>query len=150
MGGLLLCTKLSRRVFLKEVMYLFIMDQCCKEDMAVIGKSALTTGLEILQDVANGENVKTVAKKRLKENSVAFLDDTVSRMALRQSIKGSMNKQIAIRSSRPNKPKHKSGQLDDTIFSKLKKERNSKWSNLFTEILMTAVLRVLIFSYFLL
>ena len=32
-----------------------------------IGKSALTTGLEVLQDVAKGENFKTVAKKRLKE-----------------------------------------------------------------------------------
>ena len=28
-----------------------------------IGKSALTTGLEVLQDVAKGENIKTVAKK---------------------------------------------------------------------------------------
>ena len=53
-----------------------------------IGKSALTTGLEVLQDVARGENVKTAAKKRLKENSLAFLDDTVSRMAPRKSIKG--------------------------------------------------------------
>ena len=32
-----------------------------------IGKSALTTGLEVLQDVAKGENIKTAAKKRLKE-----------------------------------------------------------------------------------
>ena len=63
-----------------------------------IGKSASTTGLEVLQDVAKGENVKTAAKKRLKENSLAFLDDTVSRMAPRKSIKGSTNKQIAISS----------------------------------------------------
>ena len=41
-----------------------------------IGKSALTTGLEVLQDVAKGENIKTAEKKRLKENSPAFLDDT--------------------------------------------------------------------------
>ena len=52
-----------------------------------IGKSALTTGLEVLQDVAKGENIKTAAKKRLKENSLAFLDDTVSRMSTRKSIK---------------------------------------------------------------
>ena len=32
-----------------------------------IGKSAFTTGLEVLQDVAKGENTKTAAKKRLKE-----------------------------------------------------------------------------------
>ena len=38
-----------------------------------------------------GENVKTVAKKRLKENILAFLDDTVSRMAPRKFIKGSTN-----------------------------------------------------------
>ena len=53
-----------------------------------IGKSAWTTGLEVLQDVAKGENVKTAAKKRLKENSLTFLNDTVSRMEPRKSIKG--------------------------------------------------------------
>ena len=89
-----------------------------------IGKSALTTGLEVLQDVAKGENIKTAAKKRLKENSLAFLDDTVSKMAPRKSIKGSTNKQIAISSPKPKKRKHQSRELDDTIFSKLKKERN--------------------------
>ena len=83
-----------------------------------IGKSALTAGLEVLQDVAKGENIKTAAKKRLKENSLAFLDDTVSRIAPRKSIKkGSTNKQIAISSSKPQKRKHHSRELDDTIFS---------------------------------
>ena len=91
--------------------------------MKEIGKSALTTGLEVLQDVAKGENIKTVAKKRLKENSLAFLDDTVSRMTSKKSIKGSTNKQIAISSSKPKKRKHQPEELDDTIFSKLKKER---------------------------
>ena len=86
-----------------------------------IGKSALTTGLEVLQDVAKGENIKTAAKKRLKENSLVFLDDTVSRIAPRKSIKGSTNKQIAISPSNPKKRKHQSGELDDTIFSMLKK-----------------------------
>ena len=57
-----------------------------------IGKSALTTGLEVLQDVVKGENIKTAAKKRLKKNSLAFLNDTVSRMTPRKSIKGSANK----------------------------------------------------------
>ena len=89
-----------------------------------IGKSALTTGLEVLQDVAKGENIKTVAKKHLKENSLAFSDDTVSRIAPRKSIKGSTNKQIAISSSKPKKCKHHSGELDDTIFSKSKRKRN--------------------------
>ena len=46
-----------------------------------IGKSALTNGLEVLQDVSKGENIKTAAKKCLKENSLAFLDNTVSGMA---------------------------------------------------------------------
>ena len=86
-----------------------------------IGKSALTTGLEILQDVAKGENIKTAAKKQLKENSLAFLDDTVSRMSSRKSIKGNTNKQISISSSKPKKRKHQSGELDDTIFSKSKR-----------------------------
>ena len=89
-----------------------------------IGKSALTTGSEVLQDVAKGENIKTAAKKRRKENSLAFLDDTVSRMVPRKPIKGSTNKQITISSSKPKKRKHQSGELDDTIFSKLKKKRN--------------------------
>ena len=89
-----------------------------------IGKSALTTGLEVLQDVAKGENIKSAAKKRLKENCLAFLDNTVSRMSTRKSIKGNMNNQIAISSSRLKKRKHQSGELDDTIFSKSKKERN--------------------------
>ena len=65
-----------------------------------IGKSALTTGLEVLQDVAKGENVKTAAKKRLKKNSPAFLDNTVSIMEARKSIKGIMNKQITTSSSK--------------------------------------------------
>ena len=89
-----------------------------------IGKSALTTGLGVLQDVAKGDNIKTAAKKHLKENSLAFLDNTVSRMAPRKSIKGNMNKQIAISSSKPRKREHQPGELDDTIFSKSKKERN--------------------------
>ena len=89
-----------------------------------IGKSALTTGLKVLQDVAKGENIKTAAKKRLKENSLAFLDDTVSRIAPRKSINGGTNKQIAISLSKPKKRKHQFGELDDTIFSKSKKERN--------------------------
>ena len=89
-----------------------------------IRKSALTTGLEVLQDVAKGENIKTTAKKRLKENSLAFLDDTVSRIAPRKSIKSSTNNQIVISSSKPKKRKHQSGELDNTIFSKSKKKRN--------------------------
>ena len=89
-----------------------------------IGISTLTTELEVLQDVPKGENVKTAGKKRLNQNSLAFLDDTFSRMAPRKSIKGSTNKQIAISSSKPKKRKHQSGELDDTIFSKLKKEKN--------------------------
>ena len=88
------------------------------------GKSTLTTGLEVLQDVAKGENIKTATKKRLKENSLAFLDDTVSRIVPRKSIKGSTNKQIAISSSKPKKRKDHSGELDDTIFSKSKRKRN--------------------------
>ena len=88
-----------------------------------IGKSALTTGLDVLQDVTKGKNIKTVAKKGLKEYSLAFLDDTVSRMSHRKSIKGNTNKQISISSSKPKKHKHRSGELDDTIFSKSKKKK---------------------------
>ena len=87
-----------------------------------IGKSALTTGLEVMQDVAKGENIKTAVKKRRKGNSLAFLDNTVSRMARRKSIEGSKNKQIAISSPKPKKRKHQSGELDDTMLSKLKEK----------------------------
>ena len=86
-----------------------------------IGKSVLTTSLEVLQDVAKGGNIKTAAKKRLKENSLAFLDDTVSGMSPRKSIKGNSKKQIAFSSSKPKKRKHHSGEFEDTIFSKSKK-----------------------------
>ena len=89
-----------------------------------IGKCSLTTGLEVLQDVAKGENIKSAAKKRPRENSLAFLGDTVSGMSTRKSIKGNTNKQIAISSSKSKKRKHQSGELDDTVFSKSKKERN--------------------------
>ena len=89
-----------------------------------IGKSPLTTGLEVLQDVAKGENIKTAATKHLKENSLAFLENTVNRMSPRKSAKRNTNKQISISSSKPKKCKHQPGELDDTIFSKLKKERN--------------------------
>ena len=92
--------------------------------MKETGKSASTTGLEVLQYVAKGENIKTAAMKHHKENSQAFLDDTVSRMSPRKSIKGNRNNQIAISSSKLKKRKHQSGELDDTIFSKSKKERN--------------------------
>ena len=81
-----------------------------------IGKSALTTGLEVLQDMAKGENIKTAAKERLKENSLAFLDDTVSRMSHRKSIKGNTNKQIQSVHQNLRNVKHRSGELDDTIF----------------------------------
>ena len=74
--------------------------------MKEIGKSALSTGLEIFQDVAKGKNINTAAKKRLKENSLAFLYDTVSRISPRKFIKGNMNKKISISSSKPKKRKH--------------------------------------------
>ena len=82
------------------------------------GKSALTTRLKVLQDVAKGENIKSAAKKRLKvkENSLAFLDDTVSRMAPRKSIEGNTNKQMTISSSKPKKRKHQLGELDATLY----------------------------------
>ena len=73
-----------------------------------IGKFALTTGLEVLQDVARGKNIKTAAKKCLKESSLALIDDTVSRMAPRKSTKGSTNRQIAISSSKPKIQKSQS------------------------------------------
>ena len=62
-------------------------------------------------------SINTALKKRLQENSLAFVDNTVSRMAPRKSIKCSTNKQIPISSSKRKKRKHQFGELDDTIFS---------------------------------
>ena len=132
MGGLLLRTSLSRGgnapfyhgPVLQRGYGLGSVARSVRPSLKEIGKSALTTGLEVLQDVAKGKNIKTAAKKQLKEISLAFLDDTVSRIVPRKSIKGSTNKQIAISSSKPKKHKHHSGELDNTIFSKLKKEIN--------------------------
>ena len=87
-----------------------------------IGRSAVTTGLEVLQDVAKDENIKTAAKKCLKENSLAFLDDTET-----SNIKNM-------------KRKHQSGELDDTIFSKLIKRKKLKMEKPVHKILMIAVL----------
>ena len=85
------------------------------------GKSALTTGLEVLQDVAKGENIKTAAKKRLKGNSLALIDNTVSGIAPRKSIKVA---QISKSQSVYQNLRNQSGEFEDTIFSMLKKERN--------------------------
>ena len=71
-----------------------------------------------------GREYQNSGKETSERNSLAFLDDTVSGMSPRKSIKGTTNKQIAISSSKPNKRKHQSGELNDTIFSKSKKERN--------------------------
>ena len=143
MEGLLLCTSLSRRVFLTNRRQSSFLSRTnvakriygigsifksvarsVMPSLKEIGKSAWTTGLEVLQDVAKGENIKAVAKKRLKENRLAFLDDTVSRISPRKSIKGNTNKQISISSSKPKKRKHQSGKFQGTTFSKSKKERN--------------------------
>ena len=76
--------------------------------------------------MAKGENIKTAAKKRLKENSLsenslAFLNDTVSRMSTRKSIKGNTNKQISISSSTPKKRNHRSESLTTLYFQSRKK-----------------------------
>ena len=81
MGGLLLCTGLSRRVFLTKGGNIPFyhgpvlqrgygsgsifksVASSAMPSLKEIGKSALTTGLEVLQDVEKGENVKIAAKK---------------------------------------------------------------------------------------
>ena len=47
-------------------------DRCVMLSLKEVGKSALFTGLEVLQDVAKCDIIKTTAKKHLKENSLAF------------------------------------------------------------------------------
>ena len=115
-----------------------------------IGKSALTTGLEVLQDVAKGENIKTAAKKHLKENSLALLDDTVSRLAPRKCIKGSTNKQTQSVHQNLRNVNISLENFMTLYFQSRRKKETEKWPNLFTKILRIAVLRVSIFSCFLL
>ena len=85
MGGLLLRTSLSRRVFLTKggnvpfyrgpvlqrgygLGSIFkSVARSVMPSLKEIGKSASTTGLEVFQDVAKGENIKTVAKNVLKK-----------------------------------------------------------------------------------
>ena len=69
-------------------------------------KICLKTGLEVLQDVARGENIKTEAKKRPKQTSLVLSDDTVSRMVPKKSIKDSTNKQITVNSAKSKDSKH--------------------------------------------
>ena len=143
MGGLLLRTSLSRRVSLQRggnVPFYrgpvlqrgyrlgSIFKSVAKSVMTSlkeIGKSALTNGLEVLQDVSrcvreyqNSSKETSERKQSSIPRQYCFWDGT------QKYIKGSRNKQIVISSSKPKKRKHQSGELDNTIFSKLTKERN--------------------------
>ena len=71
-----------------------------------IGKSALTTGLEVLQEVAKGENIKNNSKETSERKQSSVFGRYFSRIAPKKSIEGSRNKQIAISSSKPKKRKH--------------------------------------------
>ena len=83
MDGLLIRTSLSRGVFLTKGGNVSFyrgpvlqrgyglgsifksVSRSVMPSLKEIGKSALITGLEVLQDVAKGENIKTAAKKRI-------------------------------------------------------------------------------------
>ena len=124
----------------EEAMFLFIADQCCKRIWyrkylqkccqkchAVTERNwkiCLDYWFGSIARCGKGREYQNSSKKTSEKNSLAFLDDTVSRIAPRKSIKGSTNKQILISSSKPKKRKHHSGEPDDTIFSKSKRKRN--------------------------
>ena len=94
-----------------------------KQGLKTFGKTALQTGLEVMQDVSNGENVKTAAKRRLKQNTLSLLDRTVSGMTARKTIKDKSKCRKPISSIKPRKRKHQEVTPSDDIFSQLGKQR---------------------------
>ena len=98
-----------------------------KEGLKTLGKSALQTGLDVMQDVSKGENFKTATTKRLKQNSLGLLDDTLSGMMSRKTINKKQRQQSPISSKRTKKRKRQkiSEPLDEDIFTKFDKRRKT-------------------------
>tara|TARA_B100001146_G_scaffold217921_1_gene223048 strand:+ start:519 stop:977 length:459 start_codon:yes stop_codon:yes gene_type:complete len=96
-----------------------------KEGLKTLGKSALQTGMDVLQDVSRGENLKTAATKRLKQNTLGLLDDTLSRMTSRKTINKKQRQRNPISSKRARKRKRQtiSKPLGEDIFTQLDKRR---------------------------
>ena len=97
-----------------------------KEGLKTIGKSALQTGLDVLQDVSRGENLKTAAKNRLKQNSMGLLNESLLGIKSRKPINIKQRKGKAISSKRAKKLKHRKDESDPVgkdIFTNFEKRR---------------------------
>ena len=92
-----------------------------KEGMKTLGKSALTTGLDVLQDVSRGENFKTAAKRRIKEQGKDLLDQAVGRLGSRESINSRQSRQRQVSSKKSRKRKHQTD--SENIFTQLEKKK---------------------------
>ena len=81
--------------------------------------------MDVLQDVSRGENLKTAATKRLKQNTLGLLDDTLSRMTSRKTINKKQRQRNPISSKRARKRKRQtiSKPLGEDIFTQLDKRR---------------------------
>lgn len=98
-----------------------------KEGLKTIGKSALQTGLDVLQDVSRGENLKTAAKNRLKQNSMGLLNESLLGIKSRKPINNKQRKGKAISSKRVKKRKQRKDKTNSdsedifTNFAKIRK-----------------------------
>ena len=96
-----------------------------KEGLKTVGKTALQTGLDVMQDVSRGENFKTAAKNRLKENSLGLLDDTLSGMTSKKPINKKQSQRKSNSSKKGRKRKHQKDteSVGDNIFTNFEKRR---------------------------
>ena len=92
-----------------------------KEGMKTLGKSALHTGLDVLQDVSRGENFKESAKRRLKEQGKDLLDQTVGGLRSREGINSRQPRRKQVSSKKSRKRKHQTD--SENIFTQLEKRK---------------------------
>lgn len=93
-----------------------------KEGMKALGKSALHTGLDVLQDVSRGENFKESAKRRMKEQGMELFDQAVGGLKSREGINRAHPRQRQNSSKKARKRKHQTdGENIFTQFEKRKK-----------------------------
>ena len=94
-----------------------------KEGMKALGKSALHTGLDVLQDVSRGENFKESAKRRMKEQGMGLLDQAVGGLRSRESINSRQPRRRQNTSKKSRKRKHQTETSGDNIFTQLEKRK---------------------------
>ena len=92
-----------------------------KEGMKALGKSALHTGLDVLQDVSRGENFKESAKRRMKEQGMELFDQAVGGLRSREGINTAQPQRRQNSSKKARKRKHQTD--GENIFTHLEKRK---------------------------